>query len=366
MAEAEKETIPLSMPVSEADKRASLDDITAQLSREMTIVSTKPIAPDRPATRTPVTLTGLHLITKAGTLDVFHLPKYQTNGWDRFVARVKRAVSRYSDLVVRVDFVVVATTWSDQTIQALEMNSLNVDVDHYRLVSYNDTTGLYTFRLYAVMLPTQDPGLLLTPSSLHEAIDHAHPKAVEIAIKAGVNVNSTWTDSMLARALIRTVSQSNTPFAADSVSVFNLIASQPDMDWDLRAANGDALLQQTLDVDVCVVQHLLPWDKIDLDTCNDRGDNILHSCCRYDSGGSDEVCDRIVTLIHLLLRHGARELVLRLNDDGKRPSEVSRSDRQGLLIQAEREAAHISSTCLSHFIGVSVLVRLVMAYYTTF
>jgi hypothetical protein len=186
-------------------------------------------------------------------------------------------------------------------------------------------------------------------------------------IAAGVDVNSIFTRSMLTEALAVTIAtRSIGPvLLAISTSIFNLIASQPDVDWDLRSADGNTMLQQTLFADVCSVQHLLPWDKIDLYACNDLGENIMHSCCKYDSDSDEQ--DRIVTLVKLLLRLGAQGLVLGVNDDGKRPSEVGGWPvLLTLLGQAEVEASHIVSACLSRVIAVDALTGIIMSYYTTF
>jgi hypothetical protein len=369
----------------EADKktiRVFLHGVVAHLSRAMTIVSTEAL--NKPITKTPATLRGLYLMGNQGILEMFYLPKYQTNGWRRFVTRVTRAVDRYSGHVVGIDFLLAAAAWSDEVILRLEMGSLSVVVDHYRPVPFDTTSKLYEFRLYVMMVPTQQkPGPLITSASLHAAIQGRDRQAVEDTIKAGVDVNSIFAYSVLTKALCDVITSQSVASAAASISVFNLIASQPDVDWDLRATDGDTILQQILFIDVCSVQHLLPWDKIDLYACNDLGDNILHSCCRHVSDtrmsihmtnilqspfeANDVVRDRIATLVKLLLRLGAQGLALCTNDDGKRASELCDwPSLRTLLVKAETDAAHIVSTCLSHVIEIDTLVHIVMSYYTAF
>jgi hypothetical protein len=125
------------------------------------------------------------------------------------------------------------------------------------------------------------------------------------------------------------------------------------------------MLERTLGVDMGKVHHLLPWGKIDLDACNDQGDNILHSCCRHGAGTLDEaVSDRILEFIHILMLHGAERLTICRNNYGDRPSEVVQlPDFQSLLRRMEEDGERTVSTCLLQVIGISALVRVVVDYF---
>jgi hypothetical protein len=204
---------------------------------------------------------------------------------------------------------------------------------------------------------------------MYAAIQHQDDQAVGTAIAAGVSVNSTWRSPMLTTAL-RTLSANylDAPHAASAhaIAVFNLIASQPDVDWDIRGLDGSTVLQQTVDMNMCNVHHLLPWDKIDLDASNYRGDNILHSCCRFGGAGGIGLVarNRISAFVDILMLHGADGSALRRNNHGQRPSGIDGwPDLQNRLVQIEKKVERVISECLMYAIGVAALVHVIMDYY---
>jgi hypothetical protein len=181
-------------------------------------------------------------------------------------------------------------------------------------------------------------------------------------------MNTVMYDSSMTEVLILTISEvvcSLFGKVSPAVQATFEWLRQASVDWNIRTRNGSPLLHRLVGRAVSFTQHLLPWDRIDVASCNDSGDNVLHVCVRYQQLLASQFAGSwMEQLVDSFLLHGSGVLTMCINKNGKRPSEIGPLDEmRERLRRAENGEASVVAARLSDAITVTALVHIVMGYY---
>jgi hypothetical protein len=300
-------------------------------------------------------LEAVSLDDSSGCIEIFYpsLP----GGWTTTMNRVRRSVGRYSDRITEIRLLI--------GMECAPSGYTSININFGDAGRFIGATVLERSQRHATcVISGLDPFATQTehgtynpsPKTLFDAILSCDVELVKSVVAAGVSVDSITNVCVLEWAIAVFVA-ADFEHRPASQEVFTWISQRAD--WNVRSDGDTPLMMNKIACrDLFYVQHLLPWDRIDVHACDRHGNNSLHAYARSLHNSAVEFIGRLVS-------RGSVTLALSVNDSGQRPSAVAATYvTRNRLHRMERAAKGAVMSRLSLVIPIVHLVNVIMMFYT--